>query len=166
MIPAVQEMLMHKPCLSRNRRGDLFSLPAKLPELPAEVRQKMVRLLARMLNEHWLRRCAVMTPAFSPDGKWVNLGAAAAIVGRLAPGLGPARMNVSDFDRMGGGSSQLFLASAVRRELGTRPVLSRTTCHARFHWLSIFRRICCCNGGPEEEVFYWPLRRLSEDVAK
>jgi hypothetical protein len=62
MIPAVQEMLMRKLCLYRNRQGELFSLPAKLPELPAEVRQKMLRLLARMLNEHWLRRTVVMTP--------------------------------------------------------------------------------------------------------
>ena len=53
---------MRKPCLRRNRQGELFSLPTKLPELPAEVRQKMVRLLARMLNEHWLRCSAVMTP--------------------------------------------------------------------------------------------------------
>ena len=53
---------MRKPCLPRNRQGELFSLPAKLPELPAEVQQKMVRLLARMLNEHWLHRSAVMTP--------------------------------------------------------------------------------------------------------
>jgi hypothetical protein len=30
--------------------------------LPGEVRQKMVRLLARMLNEHWLHRSVVMTP--------------------------------------------------------------------------------------------------------
>ena len=35
---------------------------SEAPELPAEVRQKMVRLLARMLNEHWLHRSAVMTP--------------------------------------------------------------------------------------------------------
>jgi len=53
---------MRKPCLPRNRQGELFSPPAKLPELPTEVRQKMVRLLARMLNEHWLRRCVAMTP--------------------------------------------------------------------------------------------------------
>ena len=53
---------MRKPCLPRNRQGELFSLPAKLPELPVEVRQKTVRLLARMLNEHWLRRSVVMTP--------------------------------------------------------------------------------------------------------
>ena len=53
---------MRKPCLSRSRQGELFSLPAKLPELPTDVRQKMARLLARMLNEHWLHRSAVMTP--------------------------------------------------------------------------------------------------------
>lgn len=53
---------MRKLCLSRNRQGELFSLPTKLPELPAEVRQKMLRLLARMLNEHWLHRSATMTP--------------------------------------------------------------------------------------------------------
>jgi len=43
-------------------QAELFSLPAKLPELPTDVRQKMVRLLARMLNEHWFHRSAVMTP--------------------------------------------------------------------------------------------------------
>lgn len=47
---------MRKPCLSQTRQGELFSLPAKLSELPAEERQKMLRLLAKMLNEHWLRR--------------------------------------------------------------------------------------------------------------
>ena len=52
---------MRKLCLPKNRQGELFSLPAKLPQLPAEVRQKMVRLLARMLNEHWLHRSVVMT---------------------------------------------------------------------------------------------------------
>ena len=52
---------MRKPCLPRAPQGELFSLPAKVPELPAEVRQKMVRLLARMLNEHWLHGSAVMT---------------------------------------------------------------------------------------------------------
>jgi hypothetical protein len=62
MIPAVQEMLMRKPLLSRTRQGELFSLPAKLPELPAEVRQKMARLLARMLNEHLLHRSTVVRP--------------------------------------------------------------------------------------------------------
>jgi hypothetical protein len=54
-------MLMRRPCLSKTRQGELFSVPAKLPELPAEVRQKMLRLLARILNEHWLRRSLVMT---------------------------------------------------------------------------------------------------------
>jgi len=54
-------MLMRKPCLPKNRQGELFSLPAKLPELPTEVRQTMVRLLARILNEHWLYRSVVMT---------------------------------------------------------------------------------------------------------
>ena len=53
---------MRKLCLPKNRQGELFSLPAKLPPLPAEVRQKMVRLLAMMLNEHWLHRSVVMTP--------------------------------------------------------------------------------------------------------
>ncbi len=62
MIPAVQEMLMRKPCLPTTRQGELLSLLAKLPELPAEVRQKIVRLVARVLNEHWLRRSAVLTP--------------------------------------------------------------------------------------------------------
>ena len=62
MIPAVQEMLMRKPLLSRIRQGELFSPPAKLPELPAEVRQKMARLLARMLNEQWLHRSTVVRP--------------------------------------------------------------------------------------------------------
>jgi hypothetical protein len=61
MIPAVQEMLMRKPCLCQTRQGELFSLPAKLPELPIEARQKMVRLLARILNEHWHHRSVVMT---------------------------------------------------------------------------------------------------------
>jgi hypothetical protein len=53
---------MRKPLLSRTRQGELFSPPAKLPQLPTEVRQKMVRLLARMLNEHWLHRSPVARP--------------------------------------------------------------------------------------------------------
>ena len=44
---------MRRPNLSRTRQGELFSPPAKLPELPAEVRQKMARLLARMLEEYF-----------------------------------------------------------------------------------------------------------------
>jgi hypothetical protein len=35
---------------------------AALLALPAEVRQKMARLLARMLNEHWLHRSTVVRP--------------------------------------------------------------------------------------------------------
>jgi hypothetical protein len=62
MIPAVQEMLMRKPLLSRTHQRELFSPPAKLPELPAEVRQKMARLLARMLNENLLRLSTVVRP--------------------------------------------------------------------------------------------------------
>jgi len=50
---------MHKSLPSRTGQGELFCPPAELPELPAEVRQKMTRLLARMLNEHWLRRTTV-----------------------------------------------------------------------------------------------------------
>ncbi len=37
---------------SRASQSELFSPPAKLPPLPPEVHQRMVRLLARMLNEH------------------------------------------------------------------------------------------------------------------
>ena len=51
---------MRKSLLSRTRQGELFSPPARLPELPPEVRQKMSRLLARMLNEHWLHRSLVV----------------------------------------------------------------------------------------------------------
>ena len=36
----------------KTSQGELFSLPAKLPELPPEARQKMIRLFARMMNEH------------------------------------------------------------------------------------------------------------------
>ena len=53
---------MRNPCLPRNRQGELFSLPAKLPKLPAEVRQKIARLLARMLSEHWLHRSTSVRP--------------------------------------------------------------------------------------------------------
>ena len=50
---------MRKLSLSRTRQGELFCPPAKLPELPAEVRQKMARLLARMSNDHFLHRSTV-----------------------------------------------------------------------------------------------------------
>jgi hypothetical protein len=42
--------------LHLSTQGELFSPPAKLPELPAAAHQKMVRLLARMLNEHLIYR--------------------------------------------------------------------------------------------------------------
>jgi hypothetical protein len=46
---------MRRSILSRTRQGELFSHPAKLPELPTDVRQKMARLLARMLKEYLLQ---------------------------------------------------------------------------------------------------------------
>ena len=58
---------MRRPSLSRTRQGELFSPPAKLPELPAEVRQKMVRLLARMLNEYLLHRSTVARSEVSDE---------------------------------------------------------------------------------------------------
>jgi hypothetical protein len=47
---------MHLPLRSKTSQGELFSPPTKLPQLPTEAHQKMVRLLARMLNEHLLHR--------------------------------------------------------------------------------------------------------------
>jgi len=47
---------MQKPLLLRPSQGELFSQPEAIRELPAEVRQKAIRLLARMLNEYWLHR--------------------------------------------------------------------------------------------------------------
>ena len=67
IIPAVQEMLMRIPLLSKTRQGELFSPQAKLPELPADVRQKMVRLLARMLNEYFLHRSTVARSGVSDE---------------------------------------------------------------------------------------------------
>ena len=48
---------------SRPRQGELFSPPAKLPQLPADVQQRMVRLLARMLNEHLNRQLRLRAEA-------------------------------------------------------------------------------------------------------
>jgi hypothetical protein len=56
IIPAVQEMPMRTPLRCRPNQGELFCPLAKLPQLPPETHQKMLRLLARMLNEHLLRR--------------------------------------------------------------------------------------------------------------
>jgi hypothetical protein len=58
---------MRKRLPSRNRQGELFSPPAKLPELPAEVWQKMVRLLARMLKEYLHRTSTVARPEVSDE---------------------------------------------------------------------------------------------------
>ena len=67
IIPAVQEMLMRRPILSRIRQGELFSPPVKLPELPVEVRQKMARLLSRMLKEYLLQRPSVTKQGVSGE---------------------------------------------------------------------------------------------------
>src|SRR4029077_14141284 len=56
----------------------------------------------------------------------VSRGRSSAIaVGHLAPGLRPPGMALPDADRLGGGSRQLFLAYAVRRELGPGPLPPR-----------------------------------------
>ena len=47
---------MPTPLRFRASQGELFSPPAKPPELTPEVQQRMTRLLARMLNEHLLYR--------------------------------------------------------------------------------------------------------------
>lgn len=48
---------------SRPRQGELFSPLGKLPQLPADVQQRMVRLLARMLNEHVDRQLRLQAEA-------------------------------------------------------------------------------------------------------
>src|SRR6266403_382062 len=90
-------------------------------------------------SEHWLahrrrhgihvrsQRTFIHSPA-----QLVSRGhSSAAAVGHLAFGLRPPRMALPDADRLGGGSRQLFLASAVRRELGSGPLLPRATRYAR-----------------------------------
>ena len=47
---------MHTRSRCRARQGELFASPAKLPQLPQEAQGKMVRLLARMLNEYLLKQ--------------------------------------------------------------------------------------------------------------
>lgn len=54
---------MHTLSWSHPRQGELFSPPAQLPQLPADVQQRMVRLLARMLNEHLNRQSRVQAEA-------------------------------------------------------------------------------------------------------
>ena len=62
----------------------------------------------------------------SPAQSVSRRDAAIAVVGDLAFRLRPARMEVADADRVDCGSDQLFLASAIRCELGPRPFFSRT----------------------------------------
>jgi len=50
---------MRKPLLSHPSQGELFSQPEAI-QLPAEVWQKVTRLLARMLNDYCLRRCPLV----------------------------------------------------------------------------------------------------------
>lgn len=38
-------------------QGELFSPPVKLPQMPPEVWQRVVQLLARMMNDHLDRHC-------------------------------------------------------------------------------------------------------------
>src|SRR5258708_30625260 len=89
--------------------------------------------------QHWLppggrqgihvrsQRTFIHSPA-----QLVSRGHSSAVaVGHLAPGLRRSRMALPDPDRLGGGSRQLFLASAVRRELGPGPLLPRATRYAR-----------------------------------
>jgi hypothetical protein len=56
IFPAVQEMPMRTSPWPSLRQGELFSPPAKLLQLPPEVQQRTVRLLARMLREHLNRQ--------------------------------------------------------------------------------------------------------------
>jgi hypothetical protein len=50
--PVTQEVLMSMTPRFRAIQGELFSPPVELPQLPPEAYQRMVRLLARMMNEH------------------------------------------------------------------------------------------------------------------
>ena len=59
---------MPTPLRSRASQGELFSPPAKLPQLPPETHQKVVRLLARILNEHLLRRPPARTESLGRIG--------------------------------------------------------------------------------------------------
>ena len=54
---------MRTSSCSRPHQGELFSPPAKLPQLPADVEQRIVRLLARMLNEHLSRQLRLQAEA-------------------------------------------------------------------------------------------------------
>jgi len=47
-----QEVLMPITFRFRAHQGDLFTPPLPQPKLPQEAYQRMLRLLARMMNEH------------------------------------------------------------------------------------------------------------------
>lgn len=51
-----QEMPMHIRSRTISRQDELFHPPTELPRVPAEIHRRMVRLLARMLNEHLSKR--------------------------------------------------------------------------------------------------------------
>ena len=61
-------------------------------------------------------------PFIHPSSEPVSSGHATSVaVGDLEVGLRPARMEISDSHRLGGGADQLFLASGTRCQLGPRP---------------------------------------------
>jgi len=53
-----------------------------------------------------------------------------ALMGDLATGLRRPRLEISDADCLDGSAGELFLAAAVRRELGSRTLFSRAARHA------------------------------------
>jgi hypothetical protein len=50
--PVTQEVLMSMTPRFRVIQSELFSPPVEPPQLPPEAYQRMVRLLARTMNEH------------------------------------------------------------------------------------------------------------------
>jgi hypothetical protein len=59
-----QEVLMS---MANARQGELFTPPAPQPELPQEAYQRMLRLLARMMNEHLHKNVRPSTQAEVAD---------------------------------------------------------------------------------------------------
>jgi hypothetical protein len=52
IFPESQEVLMPTTFRFRTQQGQLFIPPPPQPKLPQEAYQRMLRLLARMMNEH------------------------------------------------------------------------------------------------------------------
>lgn len=52
ILPVTQEVLMPMTFRFRMLQGQLFTPPPPQPNLPPEARQRVLRLLARMMNEH------------------------------------------------------------------------------------------------------------------